>query len=129
MDVPGLDPDRNTLQLDIFPTNLIDNIIVLKSFTPDLPGDFTGGIVDIVTKDFPDEKKFNISIGASYNPSMHFRNDYITAAGSSTDWLGFDNGTRSIPIRSTTDIPDPIASDRNNAFLTDVTRILSLIHI
>jgi len=40
MDIPGLDPDRNTLQMDIFPTNIIDNIIVLKSFTPDLPGDF-----------------------------------------------------------------------------------------
>jgi hypothetical protein len=125
MDVPGLDPDRNTLQLDIFPTNLIDNIIVLKSFTPDLPGDFTGGIVDIVTKDFPDEKRFNVSVGLSYNPSMHLRSNYITAAGSSTDWLGFDNGTRSLPIRSTTVIPDPIASDRNNAFLTDVTRSFS----
>lgn len=44
MDVPGLDPDRNSVQLDIFPTNLVDNIIVYKSFTPDLPGDFTGGM-------------------------------------------------------------------------------------
>ncbi|HCQ23641.1 MAG TPA: TonB-dependent receptor, partial [Flavobacteriaceae bacterium] len=31
MEVPGLDPDKNTLQLDIFPTNLIDNIIISKS--------------------------------------------------------------------------------------------------
>ncbi len=122
MDVPGLDPDRNTLQMDIFPTNLIDNIIVLKSFTPDLPADFTGGIVNIITKDFPEEKKFSVSAGLTYNPTMHFKNDYITAAGSSTDWLGFDNGTRSLPIRSTTVIPDPIASNKYNSFLTDVTR-------
>ena len=54
LDVPGLDPDRNSVQLDIFPTNLVDNIIVYKSFTPDLPGDFTGGMVNIETKDFPE---------------------------------------------------------------------------
>ena len=89
MDVPGLDPDRNTLQMDIFPTNLIDNIIVLKSFTPDLPGDFTGGIVNIITKDFPEEKTFALSGGLTYNPSMHFKSNYITAQGGATDWLGF----------------------------------------
>ena len=56
MDIPGLDPDRNTIQMDIFPTNVIDNIIVSKSFTAELPADFTGGVVDIETKDFPEEK-------------------------------------------------------------------------
>jgi len=47
MELPGLDPDKNTVQMDIFPTNLIDNIIVKKSFTPNLSGDFTGGWVDL----------------------------------------------------------------------------------
>ncbi|MCU0370012.1 MAG: carboxypeptidase-like regulatory domain-containing protein, partial [Bacteroidales bacterium] len=61
MDVPGLDPDRNTIQMDIFPTNIIDNIIVHKSFSADLPADFTGGVIDIAIKDFPEEKKGNIS--------------------------------------------------------------------
>ena len=42
VDIPGLDPDRNTLQLDIFPTYIIDNIMVYKSFTAELPADFTG---------------------------------------------------------------------------------------
>jgi hypothetical protein len=52
----GLDPDRNSIQIDIFPTNLIDNMVVLKSFAPELPADFTGGIVNIETKDFPEER-------------------------------------------------------------------------
>ena len=43
MDIPGLDPDRNTIQMDIFPTALVDNIIVRKTFSPDMPGDFSGG--------------------------------------------------------------------------------------
>ena len=50
LDIPGLDPDRNSLQMDIFPTNIVDNIIVSKSFTADLPADFTGGVIDINIK-------------------------------------------------------------------------------
>ncbi|MDE0599426.1 MAG: carboxypeptidase-like regulatory domain-containing protein, partial [Dokdonia donghaensis] len=63
VDVPGLDPDRNTLQLDIFPSSLLENIIVVKSSTADQPADFTGGVVDIVTKDIPNGKQSSASIG------------------------------------------------------------------
>ena len=103
MDIPGLDPDRNTLQMDIFPTNIIDNIIVHKSFSAELPADFTGGIIDIEIKDFPEERKGEISLSGGYNPNFHFNADYLTYEGGKTDFLGFDDGTRSIPASS--DIP------------------------
>src|SRR5690606_34126866 len=105
VDVPGLDPDRNTIQMDMFPTSIVDNIVVLKSFTSDLPGDFTGGIVNIDTKDFPEEKTFNISGSLGYNPAMHFNSDYLTYEGGKTDFLGFDDGTRDIPTARSTTIP------------------------
>lgn len=105
VDIPGLDPDRNTVQMDMFPTTLIDNIIVLKSFTPDLPGDFTGGIVNIDIKDFPEEKNFNVSFNLGYNPQMHFNDAYLTYQGSSTDFLGFDDGLRAIPTGRNQSIP------------------------
>ena len=54
LEVPGLDPDKNTLQLDIFPTNLLDNILINKSASADLNSDFTGGVVDVILKDFSD---------------------------------------------------------------------------
>ena len=111
LDIPGLDPDRNSIQIDVFPTNLIDNLVVLKSFTPDLPADFTGGIVNIETKDFPDEKILDVSGSFSYNPGMHFNNDYLTYAGGSTDFLGFDDGTRALPDNARTrDIPNPFSN-------------------
>ncbi|MFT4737302.1 MAG: TonB-dependent receptor [Cyclobacteriaceae bacterium] len=97
VDIPGLDPDRNTVQMDIFPTNLIDNILVVKSSTADIPADFTGGMVNIVTKDFPEERTWAISLSTAYNPSMHLNSNYLTHKGSSTDWLGFDNGLRDDP--------------------------------
>lgn len=105
VDVPGLDPDRNALQMDIFPTNVIDNIIVAKSFSAELPADFTGGVVDIETKDFPEEKTMRLGISGGLNPSMHFNSNYLKYDGGKTDWLGYDDGTRAIPTGGRTDIP------------------------
>ena len=105
VEVPGLDPDRNTIQMDIFPTNVIDNIIVSKSFTAELPADFTGGIVDIETKDFPEEKTMVFSVTGGYNPNMHFNKDAINIEGGRTDWLGVDDGTRTIPTKGLEQIP------------------------
>jgi len=103
MDIPGLDPDRNSLQMDIFPTNVIDNIIVLKSFTAELPADFTGGVIDIELKDFPETRKGNVFVSTGYNPAYHFNDNYLTYDGGKTDYLGYDDGTRAIP--ATTNIP------------------------
>jgi TonB-dependent receptor len=105
VDIPGLDPDRNTIQMDIFPTNVIDNIVVSKSFTAELPADFTGGVVDIETKDFPEEKTFRLSFSGGVNPSMHFNKNYLTYQGGKTDWLGYDDGTRASPTARRTDVP------------------------
>lgn len=98
IDIPGLDPDRNTIQMDLFPTNILDNVIVLKSASAEYPADFTGGIVDIVTKDFPSKAEYSISLGSGYNTSMHFNDNYLSSDGSDTDILGFDDGTRNVPI-------------------------------
>ncbi|HBH85558.1 MAG: hypothetical protein A2X05_13380 [Bacteroidetes bacterium GWE2_41_25] len=121
VDLPGLDPDRNTMQMDIFPTNIIDNIMVYKSFSAELPADFTGGVVDIGLKDFPDQKKGVIFINTAYNPDFHFQRDYLSYKGGKTDFLGFDDGTRSIPAIS--DIPfftdvvgKPVNSDASLRF-------------
>ena len=97
VDIPGLDPDRNSLQIDIFPTSLLNNMMIFKTASADKPADFTGGLVNIETKDFPEEKIFDVSLGITYNPSMHFKSDALTYKGSSTDWLGFDSGLRDIP--------------------------------
>ncbi|MBR9998661.1 MAG: TonB-dependent receptor [Cyclobacteriaceae bacterium] len=123
VDIPGLDPDRNSIQIDIFPTTLIDNMIVLKSFVPELPADFTGGIINIETKDFPDERILDVSFSAKYNPSMHFNNEYLTYQGGSRDYLGYDDGTRALPEQARQEIiPSPISGDPEaevNSFLKE----------
>ena len=119
MPIPGLDPDRNSVQVDLFPTNLIDNIVVYKTFSPNLPGDFSGGVVNIETKDFPDSKTFSVRYGTSYNPNMNLNDDFILYEGGKTDLLGFDDGTRELPINPLRDVPDPVQLDPQ---LESVTR-------
>jgi len=96
-ELPSLDPNRNTVQMDIFPSNLIDNIIVYKNFTPDLPGDFSGGLVDVITKDFPDRFQLNVRVSGGINDQASFEEDYLTYETGDTDWLGYDDGTRELP--------------------------------
>ncbi|MEO0900863.1 MAG: carboxypeptidase-like regulatory domain-containing protein, partial [Bacteroidota bacterium] len=120
LEVPGLDPDRNTLQLDIFPTNLLDNLIVVKSFTADQSADFTGGIVNIVTKDFPTKQEFNLSIGASYNSNFHF-NDQFQTFESGGQAFGFANSSNNLPFRGDISNLNPVT---NGPLLRTVTQTL-----
>ena len=123
MIIPGLDPDRNSVQMDIFPTNVLDNIVVYKTFTPDLPGDFTGGTVDVATKAFPSKKTVTYSASFGYNPNMHFNPNYISYQGGKYDLLAYEDGTRDLPIGKDVDVTsvqlDPTA---NNPQLSEITK-------
>lgn len=129
MELPGLDPDRNTIPMDIFPTNLIDNLIVKKSASSDIGADFTGGTVDIKLKDFSFDPQYSVRFSAGFNPDMHFNSNFIADKKSNTDWLGRDSGYRSLPIDPSLDLPganpNPITSPENAAILTENTRKLT----
>jgi TonB-dependent receptor len=122
VDIPGLDPDRNTIQMDIFPTNILDNIIVVKSAAAEYPADFTGGVIDIVTKDFPTKANYTISTGFGYNPGMHFNDNYLNYSGSNTDFLGFDDGMRNIPVNRYQVIPGTFD---NSTVLSNMTNVFN----
>ena len=95
--MPSPDPDEQTLPMDLVPAGLLDNIIVSKSFTPDKPGDFAGGSVDLSTKDYPAHRTLVISTSAGYNSETTLKSGYLTQNSSSTDWIGHDDGMRDIP--------------------------------
>ncbi len=95
--IPSSDPYRNGAQLDLIPSNLLDNIITSKTFTPDQPGTFTGGAVNIKTKSFPEQFSLTFSTSASYNKQNNFNDEFLTHQGGSTDYWGYDDGTRARP--------------------------------
>lgn len=89
------EPEKKSFTFDLLPTNLLSNTIVVKSFTPEIAGDFAGGTVLINTIDFPDKLKINLNYSSSYNTNTTFKN-FSTYDGGANFW-GFDNGTRSLP--------------------------------
>jgi outer membrane receptor protein involved in Fe transport len=94
--LPSTEPDRKAFAFDIFPSNMLDNMIIYKTASPDLPGDFAGGVVQINTKDIPEENFISLSAGAGYNSQSTFK-EYKTYKGGKTDWLGRDDGSRALP--------------------------------
>ena len=94
--LPSSESDRRAFAFDIFPAGILDNLIILKTATPDLPGDFAGGIILINTKSIPEKNSTSISVSGGYNSLTTFK-DFKTYKGGKTDWLGLDDGTRQLP--------------------------------
>jgi len=93
--MPSADPYRNSTSMDLIPSDMIDNIITVKTYTPDQPGNFTGGKVDITTKSLPDEFYLNIGLKTSYNTQSSLINNFVTdGTDGKYDWAGFDDGIR-----------------------------------
>jgi TonB-dependent receptor len=113
MELPGLDPDKNTIQMAVFPTNLIDNIVVLKSFTPNLAGDFTGGWVDVQTSDFQAKEVFAVSASLGYNPAMNLNPTYLTYGGGLGEIFAAGKGNRAVPFGEAKVIPFSQYTQRN----------------
>ncbi|WP_118950541.1 TonB-dependent receptor [Taibaiella helva] len=94
--LPSTEPNRKAFSFDIIPSSMIDNIIITKAGTPDLPGDFAGGVINILSKEVPDDNFTNISIGTGFNTASTFKT-FKSGYRTSTDFLGFDNGDRQLP--------------------------------
>jgi hypothetical protein len=91
--IPTLDPFTNNIKLDLFPATLVDNVIITKTASPELPGDWAGAYLSIETKDYPDHLTLDMETSFGYNDHTSFK-DVISSERSSTDWLGYDNGLR-----------------------------------
>jgi len=94
---PSFEADKRAFSFDAIPSGLINNILIYKSPSPELPADFAGAAINIETKSVADENSLVISYGTKYIQNTSFTNDFKTHSGSKTDWLGFDNGARDIP--------------------------------
>lgn len=92
------EPDKKAFAFDMFPSELLENANVLKSFTPDLPGNFSGGLVQLNTIDFPSAFGVKLSASQAINSNVTFHpGEFLTYTGSSKDWSANGAGTRSVP--------------------------------
>jgi TonB-dependent receptor len=94
--LPSPSPLRRVAPLDLFPTSALSAVLVQKTYSPNLPGEFGGGVVDLRTKAVPDERFLTLSASAGFNSETSLR-DGLLYNGGDTDFLGIDDGTRDRP--------------------------------
>ena len=117
--MPSPEPFRRAAPLDIFPTNILSNVLVQKTFSPRFPGEFGGGVIGIETSALPEEGFFTAGVDGSFN-TITTGNRGITYHGSDTDWLGYDDGLRDIPaelasVFETTRVGNNLPADQQQA--------------
>lgn len=94
--LPSTDPNRRVVPLDLFPADFLASLAIIKSYTPDLPGDFSGGLVDINLVTFPTEFEASIGIDLGANTSSTFQDFGTYSGGGAGDYFGIDT-TRGLP--------------------------------
>lgn len=100
--IPTTEPEKRVVPLDLFPSALIDNIKILKTYSPDLPGEFSGGLVQMQTVEFPATKVLQFSYSTGFNSATSFKRS-MDHLGGGRDFWGFDDGTRALPAEIPTD--------------------------
>ncbi len=93
---PSFESDKRAFAFDVIPSNMIDNILIFKSPAPELPADFAGAAINVMTKNTADDNNTFISYSFGYNLGTTFK-EFYTYVGGKYDWLGFDDGTRELP--------------------------------
>lgn len=96
-EIPSSDPYRKSAQLDMFPSETLEAVVIHKTFTPDLPGGFSGAMIDLKTKSFPPQFVFKSSFGVGYNTQSTGNEDFLTYPGGDLDAFAMDDGTRALP--------------------------------
>ncbi|MEY2931777.1 MAG: hypothetical protein RL033_2526, partial [Pseudomonadota bacterium] len=94
--LPSTDPDLPGFQLDLFPASLLSSLTITKTFSPDIPGDFAGGSLNVATRAFPERFKLTLSSSLTYNTETTWRG-VPNYEGGGLDFLGHDDGTRALP--------------------------------
>ena len=94
--LPSTDPDRRVVPLDLFPADFLDAISIVKSYSPNLPGDFSGGLALLELRDFPPKLSYNFGITTGGNTNVTF-GEFDTYKGGGLDYFGFDQNVRSLP--------------------------------
>ena len=96
VEIPSPEPNRRVVPMDIFPASLLASLQTVKTFSPDQPGGFAGGSVQVFTKDFPETLTMSLSVSTGFN-TQTTGNEGLTYPGGSLDFLGFDDGSRTLP--------------------------------
>ena len=94
--LPSPEPLKRVVPFDIFPTSILDSVLVQKTYSAQYPGEFGGGVIDMRTKLIPDQEFTEISFSTSYD-SLATGEEVDLMPQYDNDWTGFDTGDRDLP--------------------------------
>lgn len=114
--LPSTEADRKAFSFDIFPSVMLDNMLIFKTASPDLPGDFAGGVIQINTKDIPEKDFISVTAGTNFNTQSTFK-EYSTYQGSKNDWIGLGASDRALPS-------DMLSTSKFKLLLSDPNTVL-----
>ncbi len=112
---PSSEADRRAFSFDVIPSGMIERILIYKTPSAELPGDFAGGMVKIYTPAMPEKNSVTVSYTTSFREGSTFK-PFFSTQGSQTDMLGFDNGYRNMPAGT------PSYIQKNNANISPITK-------
>ncbi|MFM8819373.1 MAG: TonB-dependent receptor domain-containing protein [Phenylobacterium sp.] len=95
--LPSPEPLQRVIPLDLFPASILAGTVIQKTYSTNYPGEFGGGVIDLQTVGVPNEAFLKIGVGAGGDTETTGKRG-LTYFGSDTDWLGFDDGTRKLPV-------------------------------
>ncbi len=93
---PGTEVDTRAFSFDLISSSMIERMMVFKSGAASLPGEFAGGVVKIYTRNTFGEDFANLTVSTSFRPATTLSTN-TKSEGFASDFLGFDNGSRSLP--------------------------------
>ncbi|MCD8263491.1 MAG: TonB-dependent receptor [Tannerellaceae bacterium] len=107
---PSSETDSRAFSFDVPPSSLIDNMMVYKSPSAELPADFSGGFVKVLTKNIPEGNTFHIAYQMGFNTNASFRSFQLTE-GSAADYFGFGASSRMLPANTPAHLNDVSTAD------------------
>lgn len=137
--IPSPDPDSQSVQLDLFPSEVVGNLSVVKSFSPELPSNSSGGSINIVTQEYPDEPEISLKAGTGWNENaqdlfieQQGHND-VNRLVNGFDPIGYENGQPVYPnieglrargFRFVGGNPVGLQAEKDGNFFKDVDDVL-----
>jgi outer membrane receptor protein involved in Fe transport len=120
MRIPSADPQKRAVQLDLIPANAIENLAVTKTFSPELPGDFTGGGINIQTLRIPAKSFVDLSFSRKHIQGQTGKENYVTYDGGGVGVWGRHGTERALPAEtSAIQVGGVNSADASNYFVLE----------
>ena len=89
------EPDRKTVPLDLIPSSFLESVVMAKTYSPDQPADYAGGLVQLRTRGYPQLGLLRFTASGGFDTEATFASGL--SYGGSLSALGLPDAGRELP--------------------------------